>query len=69
MNKNLSSLDADELKIKNRINLLKNEEKRILKKIEQDRDRAEKIKKIQEVVCVNDKSVQLTHCCNYASKE
>ena len=48
MNKNLSGLDADEVKLKNRIALLKNEESRIMKKLEQDRQRAETIKKIQE---------------------
>ena len=37
-------MEEDEDKIKNRINLLKNEELRIMKKIEQDRNRAEKIK-------------------------
>ena len=46
MNKNISGLDADEVKLKNRISLLKNEENRIMKKLEQDRERAETIKKI-----------------------
>ena len=48
MNRNRSGLDEDEMKLKNRINLLKNEESRIMKKLEQDRERAERIKRIQE---------------------
>ena len=46
LNKKVKNLDEDEDKIKNRINLLKNEELRIMKKIEQDRARAEKIRLI-----------------------
>ena len=46
MNHKLSNLEEDEDKIRSRINLLRNEELRIMKKIEQDRHRAEKIKQI-----------------------
>ena len=45
---NLSILEKDESKIKNRINLLQKEQQRIIKKIEKDRERAEKIRQIQE---------------------
>jgi len=43
----LDGLTNDEIKIKNRVNLLETEEKRILKKVEETRVRAAKIKSIK----------------------
>ena len=41
-------MQHNEVKIKNRVNLLENEEKRILKKVEETRARAAKMKAIKE---------------------
>ena len=46
--KRLDTLRNNEIKIKNRVNLLENEEKRILKKVEETRARAAKMKTIKE---------------------
>jgi len=46
--KRLQNLTNDEIKIKNRVGLLENEQKRILKKVEETRVRAAKIKSIKE---------------------
>ena len=46
--KRLEGLSHDEIKIKNRVNLLENEQKRILKKVEETRARASKIRSIKE---------------------
>ena len=44
----LDSLRNDEIKIKNRVNLLESEQKRILKKVEETRTRASKITTIKK---------------------
>ena len=44
----LETLRHNEIKIKNRVNLLENEEKRILKKVEETRKRAAAMKTIKE---------------------
>ena len=47
--KRLIKLQNDEFKIKNRVNLLEIEQKRMIKKVEETRSRAEKMKTIKEV--------------------
>ena len=47
MNTRLNKLNTDEIKIKNRVNHLEQEELRILKKLEQTRVKAERIHEIK----------------------
>ena len=49
MQKRLETLRNNEIKIKNRVNLLESEQKRILKKVEETRARADRMKVIKEV--------------------
>ena len=48
MKRRLDGLGNDEIKIKNRVNLLEKEQKRILMKVEETRARATRIKHIKE---------------------